>query len=129
MTFISECLLIFLIIFFVNLFFEIFFLICSFKNFFVWIILQYTYFSYSFLFVFSIVWSCFLLFSLIKSDFLLKMSAQLLFFFLQYWMIKSYFIRISAHCACHSFNFFIIIKYCRFLWFNLMIIWYFIFNR
>ena len=129
MTFISECFSIFLIIFHMNLFCEIFFLICLFKNSSIQMIWQCAYSSCSLLFVCSIVCSSCSISLLMKSDLLLRMSVQLLSFFLQYWMIKSYSVKIFAHHACHSFNFLVVMKYCKFLWFNLMIVWCFAFYR
>ena len=105
MIFISKCLLIFLIIFLVNLSCKIFFLICSFIDFSVQMILQCVYSNYLFWFVYNIICSCNFSVSLIKSDFLLRMSVQLLFFSLQCWMIVVFyticvFLIYSSDIAC-----------------------------
>ena len=125
MIFILKYFLIFFIIFFVNLSCEIFFLICSFRNFLILMIWQCVYSSCLSWFTHSIVCSFSLISLLMKSDLLLRIFTQLLSFFLQCWMMKSYSARVSAYHACHSFNFLIVMKYCRFLWSDLMIVWCF----
>ena len=81
----------------------------------------------SFLFILKILWLNSVLF-FIWSFHLFKTFALSLFFFEMYCIVNLYYSKNSDHFICHWFNFFILMKFSKFLWFVNMIIFDFFFT-